>query len=236
MNNWLETTFGANAAAAIMWIILAVLVLIVLLVVLRVIKTVRSGTFIAGGRNRVPRLAVVDATAVDAQRRLVLVRRDNVEHLILIGGPNDITIEPGIHTEEHDRTLSERQMKAGPPQMPRPQVKAEPPQMPPMKAEPRPAPAPAAHNAHATPHRPKAATTTPDMQSLPENPRPPHPERPKGHAAAPKHQAEPKSADILNIVPSKTPVQRAPEPLEASLEEEMGRLLEDISVEETKRH
>ena len=29
-------------------------------------------------------------------RRLVLVRRDNVEHLVLIGGPQDVVIEPGI--------------------------------------------------------------------------------------------------------------------------------------------
>ena len=36
MSNWLETTFGASTASAIMWIVLAVLVLVVLLVVLRV--------------------------------------------------------------------------------------------------------------------------------------------------------------------------------------------------------
>ena len=33
-------------------------------------------------RGRMPRLAVIDAAAVDGRRRLVLVRRDNVEHLI----------------------------------------------------------------------------------------------------------------------------------------------------------
>ena len=38
-------------------------------------------------RGRMPRLAVIDAAAVDGRRRLVLVRRDNVEHLIMIGGP-----------------------------------------------------------------------------------------------------------------------------------------------------
>ncbi len=48
------------------------------------------------GRGRVPRLAVVDAAAVDGRRQLVLVRRDNVEHLILIGGPSDVIVEQGI--------------------------------------------------------------------------------------------------------------------------------------------
>jgi len=47
-------------------------------------------------RGRLPRLAVIDAAAVDGRRRLVLVRRDNVEHLLMIGGPSDIVIEPNI--------------------------------------------------------------------------------------------------------------------------------------------
>src|SRR6186713_1735831 len=47
-------------------------------------------------RGRMPRLAVIDAAAVDNRRRLVLVRRDNVEHLLMIGGPTDIVVEPNI--------------------------------------------------------------------------------------------------------------------------------------------
>ncbi|UDL96601.1 flagellar biosynthetic protein FliO [Lichenihabitans sp. PAMC28606] len=49
-----------------------------------------------GGRTRQPRLGVVDAFDLDRQRQLVLVRRDNVEHLLMIGGPNDIVIETSI--------------------------------------------------------------------------------------------------------------------------------------------
>ena len=47
-------------------------------------------------RGRMPRLAVIDAAAVDGRRRLVLVRRDNVEHLLMIGGPTDIVVEANI--------------------------------------------------------------------------------------------------------------------------------------------
>ncbi len=54
----------------------------------------RLGATAKGGR--LPRLAVIDATAVDGRRRLVLVRRDNVEHLLMIGGPTDIVVEPNI--------------------------------------------------------------------------------------------------------------------------------------------
>jgi hypothetical protein len=47
-------------------------------------------------RARMPRLAVIDAAAVDGRRRLVLVRRDNIEHLLMIGGPTDIVVESNI--------------------------------------------------------------------------------------------------------------------------------------------
>ena len=47
-------------------------------------------------RGRQPRLAVIEASTVDGRRRLVLIRRDNVEHLLMIGGPTDVVIEPNI--------------------------------------------------------------------------------------------------------------------------------------------
>jgi flagellar protein FliO/FliZ len=49
-----------------------------------------------GARGRQPRLAVIDAATVDGRRRLVLIRRDNVEHLLMIGGPTDVVVEPNI--------------------------------------------------------------------------------------------------------------------------------------------
>jgi len=58
----------------------------------------RFGASRLGGaaRGRQPRLAVIDATAVDSRRRLVLIRRDNIEHLLMIGGPTDVVVEPNI--------------------------------------------------------------------------------------------------------------------------------------------
>src|SRR5579864_87810 len=47
-------------------------------------------------RGRQPRLAVLEVAAVDHLRRLVLVRRDNTEHLLMIGGPTDVVVEPNI--------------------------------------------------------------------------------------------------------------------------------------------
>jgi len=48
------------------------------------------------------RLAVVEHASVDGRRRLVLVRRDNVEHLIMTGGPVDVLIETGIEPTRDD--------------------------------------------------------------------------------------------------------------------------------------
>lgn len=42
------------------------------------------------------RLEVIDQANVDGRRRLLLIRRDNVEHLIMTGGPVDVVIETGI--------------------------------------------------------------------------------------------------------------------------------------------
>lgn len=48
------------------------------------------------GRRGPRRLEVVEVQAIDPRRRLVLVRRDDKEHLILIGGPNDLMMESDI--------------------------------------------------------------------------------------------------------------------------------------------
>ena len=46
-----------------------------------------------GGQRR---LSLIEFAAVDARRRLVLVRRDGVEHLLLLGPEHDLVIERGI--------------------------------------------------------------------------------------------------------------------------------------------
>lgn len=52
------------------------------------------------------RLNVVEAARVDAKRRLILIRRDDVEHLILTGGPVDLLIETGIVPQSPPKSAS----------------------------------------------------------------------------------------------------------------------------------
>lgn len=55
----------------------------------------KGGSFL---RGRERRLGVVEAASVDGRRKLILLRRDNVEHLIMTGGPVDVVVETGIES------------------------------------------------------------------------------------------------------------------------------------------
>ncbi|WP_162726269.1 flagellar biosynthetic protein FliO [Agrobacterium tumefaciens] len=105
-------TYGNRLIVAVVGVGVALLILAIALWLMR--RRSGSAPFIRGGRNRQPRLQVLDATAVDARRRLVLVRRDNVEHLVMIGGPTDIVIESGIGAIPIVRDVQEPELKALP--------------------------------------------------------------------------------------------------------------------------
>ncbi len=61
-----------------------------------------------------PRLGVVEQATVDSRRRLVLVRRDDVEHLIMTGGPVDVVIENNIRSHDAGAEQSDRAERAAP--------------------------------------------------------------------------------------------------------------------------
>jgi flagellar protein FliO/FliZ len=52
-------------------------------------------------RPREKRLGVVETATVDGKRKLLLVRRDDVEHLLIVGGPVDVLVETGIKGRPH---------------------------------------------------------------------------------------------------------------------------------------
>ena len=49
-----------------------------------------------GAPNGRQRLRIVETAAIDGKRRLVLLRRDETEHLILLGSEGALLIERGI--------------------------------------------------------------------------------------------------------------------------------------------
>jgi Flagellar biosynthesis protein, FliO len=50
------------------------------------------------------RLAVIEVARIDRSRRVLLVRRDQTEHLVVVGGPNDIVLESRIIHSAHALT------------------------------------------------------------------------------------------------------------------------------------
>lgn len=70
------------------------LVLVLGLLALAAFLLRRSGIAPKMGRGR--RLSTVESLALGPRHRLVLVRRDAVEHLLLIGPQGDVVVEAGI--------------------------------------------------------------------------------------------------------------------------------------------
>lgn len=221
MLDWLESIAGPQYVPAILWTLAALAALVVVLVVVKLVRRASSGTFVAGGRNRKTRLAIMDATAVDSHRRLVLVRRDDVEHLLLIGGANDLVIEPNIRLIQPARRPAEGVQAA-----PRPRQAETP--------------------AHPQPRQPQPAMPTVQPRPTPVTQRPHEPVsqvRPVQRTAPPAAATPPPAARAVVAAPATKPddidetllhelevsldtASKRPEP---SLEDEMTRLLGELS-------
>jgi flagellar protein FliO/FliZ len=62
-----------------------------------------------------PRLGISEQATLDSRRKLVLVRRDDVEHLIMTGGPVDVVIETGISVVRPEPAVGETPAPAASP-------------------------------------------------------------------------------------------------------------------------
>jgi Flagellar biosynthesis protein, FliO len=96
MQDWVQQIFGNAVNPIAAYVIVFILIVLAIYILVRITRRLMGGAFISNSKSRHLRLAVMDATPVDAYRRLVLVRRDDVEHLILIGGPTDVVVEQNI--------------------------------------------------------------------------------------------------------------------------------------------
>jgi len=94
-NSWLTALFA-----------LGIVILLIVLGLWLLKMLFNASSNVGRGRNR--RLNVVDSLALDPKRHLLIVRRDNVEHLILVGGPQDVVVETGIPVTDEPATQSTR--------------------------------------------------------------------------------------------------------------------------------
>lgn len=230
MLNWLDGIAGPDYARAILWTLAALVLLVIVLVIVKLIRSMTFGTFVAGGRNRKTRLAVMDATAVDSHRRLVLVRRDDIEHLLLIGGPTDVVVERDIRMVAPRRPVLTGGGNNPAPTQGSPQA----------QGPARPAP----HSAR-THGEAKASPAAQKFSPVTANPPPPaYPASNASYAKPPAHKQPPAHDDAVDdtfanelemsldddLSPYSPPVR--PEPASrapASLDDEMSKLLGELA-------
>lgn len=161
-----DNILDGHGATLLIAIIVVAVALLALVGVFWLIRRRSSSTFVRGGRGRQPRLAVLDAAAVDTKRRIVLIRRDDVEHLVMIGGPTDVVIESRIVQlpgEPADQPPPADTRQVPPAHMPTPVAMADPAQRPEASA----APAPAAQQQSRTPRPQPVTRSRPDARPQP---------------------------------------------------------------------
>lgn len=145
------------------------LVFVLALIGLIAVAVGRLGFSGAMGGRRGARIRILETAAVDKRRRLVLIRRDGVEHLVMIGGGRDFVVESDIR---HDPAERAGHGPAAETAEPRP-------------AEPRQAEPHFAEQPEAAPQRP--AGRREDRGQVGPGPREPAPDR---RAPAPRPDAE----------------------------------------------
>jgi flagellar protein FliO/FliZ len=92
----MDSLFG-EGQGGLKVVVIVIVVLGLLALAFWLVRRFSGGRLGSGAtRGRQPRLAVIDQASVDSRRRLVLIRRDNVEHLLIIGGPSDVVVEQNI--------------------------------------------------------------------------------------------------------------------------------------------
>ena len=108
-----ESLFGSEMPLAARFFIAFLVVLALIGVTAWLVRRFGANRLGNTARGRQPRLAVIDAATVDGRRRLVLIRRDNIEHLLMIGGPTDVVVEPNIVRAVAAREVAREPARAG---------------------------------------------------------------------------------------------------------------------------
>jgi hypothetical protein len=92
----MNSLFGVELPTAVSFIIAFIFVLLLIGAAAWLVRRFGTTQIDANARGRQPRLAVIDSASVDGRRKLVIIRRDNIEHLLMIGGPTDVVVETNI--------------------------------------------------------------------------------------------------------------------------------------------
>ncbi len=102
MTGFLTPVFGEDLAPIANLVVGFLIIVLAVFVCLWLWRKISGGTFTVGTRARRARLGVLESAQIDSRRRLLLVRRDNVGHLVMTGGPSDVVVENNIDLSEPD--------------------------------------------------------------------------------------------------------------------------------------
>ena len=94
----MQSIFGLQLSQPLVYIAAVAVILLLLAIFAWILRKISGNNSQSEGnlRGRQPRLGIVDTFQLDRQRQLVIIRRDSVEHLLLLGGTNDIVVENSI--------------------------------------------------------------------------------------------------------------------------------------------
>src|ERR1700739_2051250 len=92
----MESLFGAEMPLAVRFFLAFLIVLGLIGAIAWAVRRFGAGRLGANTRGRQPRLAVIGHGSGDGRRPPDPVRRANVEHLMMIGGPTDVVVESNI--------------------------------------------------------------------------------------------------------------------------------------------
>ena len=120
---WLQTTLGVEDSSGLQLILITLGLAVGLILIVWIFRKIFGVAARRASRNRVPRLSVTDQAYVDDKRRLIIVRRDNVEHLVMVGGPTDVVVESGIVRMQKTTPSSSPPVSETPSQVPAPPVR-----------------------------------------------------------------------------------------------------------------
>lgn len=118
--------FGSDGSPIVQYLVIFAIIFSVLAAIVFVVRRLTGGgraLQTRGARARQPRLGIIDVYELDRSRQLILLRRDNVEHLLLVGGPNDVVVERNI--QRGQRPLPEAALRGEPAAEPLPDPLAE---------------------------------------------------------------------------------------------------------------
>jgi flagellar protein FliO/FliZ len=110
---WLQSVFGSDGSPIVQYVVIFAVIFAALAAIVFTVRRLTGRSLAlpgrAGSRGRQPRLGIVDVYELDRARQLILLRRDNVEHLLLVGGPNDVVVERNI--QRNQRPLTEAALR-----------------------------------------------------------------------------------------------------------------------------